>query len=302
LYRIDRIPTNLRLLRHNDCEIIASKLAPTAVRPERYRLGKFPFTMCIVVFNWQPESTSPLTLAANRDEFFARPTLPMHWWDDADILAGRDLQSGGTWLGVTQGARFALVTNVRDPSLRKANAPSRGLLVTAFLKSNDSPETYTQTLARSAHTYEGFNILCGELAHPQRELWFLNSHTREPVRVAAGIHTLSNASLNTSWPKTARIKAAFSHTITLANIDEQNVSFGALLNDTALADDDTLPSTGVPLDWERALSSVFIRRSDYGTRASTWLRASNDVIELHETTHTATQTHASTVAHTVHRV
>jgi uncharacterized protein with NRDE domain len=255
--------------------------------------------MCIVVFNWQPQSASPLTLAANRDEFFARPTQPMHWWGDVDVLAGRDLQSGGTWLGVTRDARFALVTNVRDPSLRKQNAPSRGLLVTAFLESIDSPKAFMDSLARKARTYEGFNLLCGELNEPQRDLWFLNSQTCEPVRVAPGIHTLSNASLNTAWPKTKRIKSAFTRAIDIAAMHEQNASLKALLSDATLADDDTLPNTGVPLEWERALSSVFIRGPDYGTRASTLLRASDGVIALQEMTHTATQTHASAVAHTL---
>jgi uncharacterized protein with NRDE domain len=244
--------------------------------------------MCVVVFRWQPDSDSPLILAANRDEFFARPTQPMHWWNDADILAGRDLQSGGTWLGVTRSGRFALVTNVRDPLLRKANAPSRGLLVSSFLSSDQSAESFIASLADNAHLYEGFNLLCGELvdrSERARNLWFLNSCECEASAVMSGVHTLSNASLNTAWPKTERIKTAFTRALDIENADAQDTAFNALLTDATPADESELPNTGVPLDWERALSSVFIRHGDYGTRASTLFRVNQRTAGLRETIH-----------------
>jgi uncharacterized protein with NRDE domain len=256
--------------------------------------------MCIVVFRWQPDSDSPLILAANRDEFFARPTQSMHWWRDADILAGRDLQSGGTWLGITRGGRFALVTNVRDPSLRKSNAPSRGLLVSSFLTSDQSAESFATSLASNAHLYEGFNLLCGELAERSERapcMWFLNSRERETQEVASGIHTLSNASLNTAWPKTERIKTAFTYALNIDDAEMQDAALNTLLSDTTQADERELPNTGVPLDWERALSSVFIRHGEYGTRASTRIRVNQRRAELRETIHTRDATSASATAH-----
>jgi uncharacterized protein with NRDE domain len=250
--------------------------------------------MCIVVFHWQAESSSPLTLAANRDEFFARPTAAMHWWSDADILAGRDLKGGGTWMGVTRGGRFALLTNLRDPRLRKINAPSRGMIVNAFLEGSASAETFLEKLASRASTYEGFNIVCGTLAaHAStgRELWFLNSSEASARRLDDGIYALSNASLDTPWPKTQRIKERFAAALTHDKFDARAVAIDILLLDATRADDATLPDTGVPRDWERALSSIFIRHHDdagnvvYGTRSSTQLHATEDAIAIHEVTH-----------------
>jgi uncharacterized protein with NRDE domain len=265
--------------------------------------------MCLVVFQWQPEQQTALVLAGNRDEFFERPTVPMHWWTESNILAGRDERSGGTWMGVTRDARFALLTNVRNPALRKSGAPSRGLIVSDFLRNPIDPHTYLRELASRAHAYEGFNLVCGSLATHARELWFFNSQEREPRRLDAGLHALSNATLNTPWPKVERIKAGFaeatqSHSITAHDAFVEHLH--QLLLDDARADDRALPNTGVPLEWERALSSIFIRHDggreagtstapQYGTRASSVMLVHEHTIALSEVTHSQTERNLSRV-------
>lgn len=249
--------------------------------------------MCIVVFQWQPNAHEQLTLAANRDEFFARPTAAMAWWPDADVLAGRDLQGNGSWLGITRSGRFALLTNVRDPSKRKQYAPSRGLIVREFLEGEARPGDYAQMLAKRATQYEGFNVLVGTigLRASARELWFLNSNEQRARALPAGVYALSNASLNTPWPKTERLRRAFSAVISLTS-DSSTDTLHALLRDDRRADDADLPNTGVPLEWERALSSIFIRHGPYGTRSSTALSVRGDTIEAHEVTHLPEQASA----------
>jgi uncharacterized protein with NRDE domain len=247
--------------------------------------------MCIVVFHWAPETDAPLSLAANRDEFFARPTAAMHWWPDSNVLAGRDLKNGGTWMGVSRTGRLALVTNVRDPSLRKSSAPSRGNIVSEFLESETDAQVFLQTLASRAPAYEGFNLVCGSLARSARELWFLNSIERTPRRLPHGTYALSNATLDTPWPKTQRIKAAFADIMKTKIGEEKLAALDALLIDTTHANDAALPNTGVPIEWERALSSIFIRHRDesgdivYGTRSSSQLHVNFDGVYVHETTH-----------------
>jgi uncharacterized protein with NRDE domain len=212
--------------------------------------------MCIVVFHWAPETDAPLALAANRDEFFARPTAAMHWWPDGNVLAGRDLKSGGTWMGVTRTGRFALVTNVRDPSLRKSNAPSRGNIVSGFLESETDAQMFLQTIASRGHAYEGFNLVCGSLARSARELWFLNSVEQMPRRLTHGTYALSNATLDTPWPKTKRIKAVFAEIMNTKISEENLAAIDALLTDATHADNAALPNTGVPIEWERALKHL----------------------------------------------
>ncbi len=230
--------------------------------------------MCIVAFAWNPDSETPLVLAANRDEFFARPTKPMHWWPNLPILAGRDLKANGAWLGITRHGRFALLTNIRNPSLRREGAPSRGDIVKNFLESSLSPATCVEALATLAPRFEGFNFLCGLVGNDARELWFLNSAEKKPVRLNEGVYGLSNATLDTEWPKLARIKQGLRHALAEPGLQAQNDRLLRLLRNTTATPTQQLPSTGVPLEWERALGSIFINREGYGTRASTLLRVS----------------------------
>lgn len=234
--------------------------------------------MCIVAFAWNPDSPTPLLLAGNRDEFFARPTAAMHWWPGNDVLAGRDLKANGAWLGITRRGRFALLTNIRNPALRRSGAPSRGGIVSAFLASDISAARFMHDTASAAHDFEGFNLLCGQLGGATPELWFLNSADGGPTQLTAGLYGLSNASLDSPWPKVLRIKQGLRHALAEPDIDAQDERLLRLLRNATPTATSLLPSTGVPLDWERALGSIFIHRDDYGTRASTVLRVRGDEV------------------------
>ena len=238
--------------------------------------------MCIAVFSWNPDRDTPLVLAANRDEFFARPTEPMHWWPDSPVLAGRDLKANGAWLGITRHGRFALVTNIRNPALRREGAPSRGDIVKNFLQSAIVSSTFVAALATISQHYEGFNFLCGEVTGDTRELWFLNSAERVAKRLEQGQYGLSNASLDTDWPKLSRAKQGLRHALAERDDAAQTARLLRLLRNTTPTSERQLPNTGVPLEWERALGSIFINRDGYGTRASTVLRIGRERADASE--------------------
>lgn len=238
--------------------------------------------MCIVTFRWSPGSEEPLLLAANRDEFYERPTARMHWWPGDNVLAGRDLRSGGAWLGVTRHGRFAMVTNIRNPALRLQNAPSRGALVKQFLEGADSAETFVAASVAQASHYEGFNLLCGDLAGATSSLWFVNSQERTAQAIEPGIHGFSNASLNTPWPKLVRMKQGFRHALAEHDAGQRSERLQRLLHNATPTPDAQLPKTGVPLDVERMLGSIFIQSGHYGTRAATVLRVSSDQVTVSE--------------------
>jgi uncharacterized protein with NRDE domain len=243
--------------------------------------------MCIAAFAWIPDSDTPLVLAANRDEFFARPTEPMHWWPNSSVLAGRDLKANGAWLGITQHGRFALLTNIRNPLLRRTGAPSRGDIVKNYLESAAPIATFVTELAAVAERYEGFNFLCGEINASGREMWFLNSAERVVKRLDSGLYGLSNASLDTDWPKLRRVKQGLRHALAERDSDAQRARLLRLLRNTTPTNDQQLPRTGVPLEWERTLGAIFIHRDDYGTRASTVLRVSAGRANVSEINYTA---------------
>jgi len=228
--------------------------------------------MCIAAFAWDPDSDTPLVLAANRDEFFARPTEPMRWWPDSPVLAGRDLKADGAWLGLTRHGRFALLTNIRNPGLQREGAPSRGHIVRNFLESTVRTSNFTAALASIAPRYEGFNVLCGQVNGDCRELWFLNSAERVARRLDQGQYGLSNASLDTDWPKLSRVKQGLRHALAERDLAAQDGRLLRLLRNSTPTSERQLPNTGVPVEWERALGSIFINRDGYGTRASTVLR------------------------------
>ena len=242
--------------------------------------------MCIAVFQWNPDAETPLLLAANRDEHFERPTRSMHWWPQGNVLAGVDLKADGAWLGVTRRGRFALITNIRNPALRKTEAPSRGKIVRRYLEETQSASEFVSALAATVAHYEGFNVLCGSLGkNEERELWFLNSVEATPRLLDAGLYALSNASLDTEWPKITRIKDGFRHALAERDLTAQNERLFRLLANTTQVADRDLPQTGVPLEWERKLSSISVRREGYGTRASTVLRVSRERAEIVELNH-----------------
>ncbi|KQZ86551.1 MULTISPECIES: NRDE family protein [unclassified Pseudomonas] len=219
--------------------------------------------MCLIVFAWRPDHAQPLIVAANRDEFYARPSLPLAQWPEAPhVYAGRDLEAGGTWLGVGANGRFAALTNIRDPH-RPPGRKSRGELVAGFLSGDVSIDDYlTDVVARSPE-YGGFNLLVGN----KNELWHFNARATEAVMLPPGVYGLSNAGLDTPWPKLLRAKAALSQVLD----EPQPEALLALLSDAQTAPFNELPDTGVGLATETLLSSVFIASQSYGTRASTAL-------------------------------
>lgn len=219
--------------------------------------------MCLILAAWQAHPDYPLVVAANRDEFFARPTAPAQFWEEApDVLAGRDLEAGGTWLGVTRRGRFAALTNFRDPACNKTGAPSRGKLVSGFLRGNQSAQDYLRELDSVADRYNGFNLLFGD----RHGLWCFSNCGEGERELAPGVYGLSNHLLDTPWPKVAHGKSALADAMD-ALPDEEPLF--ALLRDDSIAPDDALPRTGVSLEWERLLSASFVRSPAYGTRSST---------------------------------
>jgi uncharacterized protein with NRDE domain len=222
--------------------------------------------MCLIALAWQAHPDYPLLVAANRDEFYARPTAPARFWSDApDLLAGRDLREGGTWMGITRQGRFAALTNVRDPAAATGRL-SRGLLVADFLRSNTAPLDYLEQVAAQRNDYGGFNLLVGD----RRQLAWYNNREGEPLLLQPGVHGLSNKRLDTPWPKVRKLKAGFS---THLGDEPDPEALLQLLADETLAPDAELPDTGIGLPLERLLSACFIRSPQYGTRASTLLMA-----------------------------
>lgn len=226
--------------------------------------------MCLIVVGWHAHPDYPLIVAANRDEFFARPSAPAHWWTDLpQLLAGRDLEAGGTWMGVTRSGRFAALTNYRDPSARRPDAPSRGVLVRDALLSGADAVTTLRDIAQRAGDYAGFNLFVGD----GRTLAILESTRSRVTPLKPGIYGLSNHLLDTPWPKVALARKRFAEAIR-ALPDESALL--ALLRDDTPAGDVHLPDTGISLEWERWLSPAFIRAPGYGTRASTLALLQND--------------------------
>lgn len=226
--------------------------------------------MCLIVLAWKARADLPLVVAANRDEWRDRPTQPAHWWPEhPDLLAGRDLQAGGTWMGVTRAGRFAAVTNFRDPGDKRSSARSRGNLVTEYLAGGDSPRDFLAALVARAGEFNGFNLIVGDRA----SLCYFSSREAEARAIEPGIHGLSNHLLDEPWPKVVRARTAMQQA--LRESDPAPRLFAALA-DPAGAADGELPDTGVGIAWERRLASPLITGADYGTRSSTVLTATNE--------------------------
>jgi len=222
--------------------------------------------MCLIVVAWQVHPDYPLVVAANRDEFFARPAAPAGFCaDHPDVLAGRDLQAGGSWLGVTRRRRFAALTNYREGSQQqRPEAPSRGALVADFLNGQSDAPSYLEALAQRGGQYNGFNLFVGDGQH----LAYYTNRGQGWRALEPGIYGLSNHLIDTPWPKLAAAKAAFA--AALAQLPA-TTPFFELLADREIVPDAHLPETGVAIEWERILSAVFVSSPNYGTRASTLL-------------------------------
>lgn len=228
--------------------------------------------MCLILFAYKTHPRYRLILAANRDEFYRRSAAPLDYWmDHPEILAGRDLQAGGTWLGISPAGRWGAVTNYRDPRITFTGASSRGELVTGFLKSAHSAKTYLSELQERGHRYNGFNLLVDD----SRELAYYGNRSKALQILRPGIYGLSNGLLDTPWPKVQKGKEKLARELDRRDIVNPE-SLLSLLKDAASAPDDQLPDTGVGLEWERRLSSLFIASADYGTRCSSILTISTD--------------------------
>lgn len=236
--------------------------------------------MCLILFAWKKHETYDLIVAANRDEFYNRPTeVAKIWHDHPNLIAGKDLTAGGTWMGVSKTGKFAALTNYRDPAHIDANAPSRGQLTKDYLTQDISPKIYLEQVASERIPYNGFNLLLGD----HESLWYYNNINHSIASLQPGIYGLSNALLDDSWPKVKSGKERLEEMI-----DQSTLSANELLemmHDRSIAPDNELPSTGVPLDWERALSAKFITMENYGTRCSTILLKKAKKFKYIEKTH-----------------
>ncbi|HQV53137.1 MAG: NRDE family protein [Flavobacteriales bacterium] len=231
--------------------------------------------MCLIIVAIGEHPEFPLIIAANRDEFFERPARQAEFWNDAPhILAGKDLRRGGTWLGVTRTERFAALTNFRDLSRPIANGPSRGELVRNALDADIDPT--------SSEQYDGFNLIYG----PMDALRYHNNIDGSDLLLSSGIHGLSNHLLDTPWPKVVSAKIAVAAAMD-GSTDLLVDRLFSVLGSAERASDSDLPKTGVPLEWERSLSSIFIATNGYGTRCSTVL-----LVDLHGTVTFEERTHS----------
>lgn len=220
--------------------------------------------MCLIFISLHQHPKYKLIVAANRDEFYQRKTEAAHWWKDhPHILGGRDLEAQGTWMGITRSGKVSMITNYRDPQHINPQAPSRGQLVSDFLAGREGALPYLHQVEKSAHLYNGFNLITGNV----NELFYLSNYKKGIDRIADGFHGLSNHLLNTPWPKVERGKEKL-RTI----LEQPSIIIDSLFEamyDEQIAVDNQLPATGLPLERERALSSMFIKTPNYGSRCST---------------------------------
>jgi uncharacterized protein with NRDE domain len=248
--------------------------------------------VCLVLFAHRAHPQYRLVVAANRDEWFGRPTAPAAFWADAPgVLAGRDLQAQGTWLGVTRDGRFAALTNFRDPARNRPDAPSRGALVSDYLSAGISPGAHLDAVRAVAARYNGFSLLAGDHA----SMRYFSNREDEVRELGRGVYGLANDVLDAPWPKVrvgkARLAAQLAGAVSAA-------ALLALLDDTQTAPDAELPRTGVGLERERALSPLRIRAADYGTRSSTVLLVSHaGDVSLVERTFDASGAESGVVRH-----
>ncbi len=220
--------------------------------------------MCLLFFSYKSTPGYQLVVAANRDEFLCRPTAPLAFLDeDKTILAGRDLQGGGTWLGITAQLKFAALTNYRDPQAHRADAPSRGEILMDYLTGEMDAGHSIRRLAESSKRYNGFNLILGD----REELYYYSNQLKEVQRLGPGFYGLSNGLLDVPWPKVVRGKRLlYPHMV-----DSDHINAALLFN--LLADayhppDDQLPDTKIGMEWERLLGSIYINGTEYGTRSS----------------------------------
>ena len=220
--------------------------------------------MCLIFFSLKQHPDYKLIVAANRDEFYDRKTAAADFWkDQPNIVGGRDLEANGTWLGMTTSGKISMLTNHRDPKNINPTAPSRGQLVSDYLEQDIAPEDYLKKIEPKAVAYNGFNLLTGNT----EEFYYLSNYKTGIDKITSGLHGLSNHLLETPWPKVEKGKQKLEQLLLYKDISSQKLF--EFLYDENRAADDQLPDTGIGLDRERALSSMFIKSPGYGSRCST---------------------------------
>jgi uncharacterized protein with NRDE domain len=220
--------------------------------------------MCLLLIAYNSHPIYKVIIAANRDEFYSRPTEPAKFWDEKTfLLAGKDLRAGGTWLGITKQGRFAAITNYRSAKDTIPNRPTRGKLVTDFLENDGTPLNFANRLIPNSEEYNGYNLI---FMDTETACYFSNK-TKRAIFLQSGIYALSNHFLGTPWPKVERSKKSFSHIVKNENITAEDLF--DILSDTSTPPDELLPDTGIGLDIERAVSPIFVSTPFYGTRSST---------------------------------
>jgi uncharacterized protein with NRDE domain len=226
--------------------------------------------MCLLALAWKAHPDFPLILAGNRDERHARASAAAGFWSDApEVLAGRDLEAGGTWLGVTTAGRYAVVTNYRE-GLNPAKAPrSRGALTAEFLEGSVSPADYVDAVSRRGSEYGAFSLVCGD----RDSLWYVSNRGAAPQPIAPGVHALSNHLLDTPWPKVENAKAGLKLLLEVGALTTETLF--RLLADRKPAQG-SLPDTGIGPELERRVSAAFVQDPVYGTRCSTLLLLHRD--------------------------
>lgn len=245
--------------------------------------------MCLILFAYDVHPVYKLIVAANRDEAYARPTAAADFWSDAPkVLAGRDLEKMGTWMGVTASGRFAALTNYRNPKETNVGKRSRGEIVANFLTGEDHPDSYLERIAKQDMSYPGYNLLTGN----KDELFYYSNIGRKVERLQPGIYGVSNYLLDSDWPKVRTGKAELKRAV-----NEYNGKLGlveelfTILKNADPAPDDALPDTGVGIELERVLSPLFIKSNGYGTRSSTVCLLGEEGVDYIERTFRGEEVH-----------
>lgn len=227
--------------------------------------------MCLIVFSYRTHPKYELIVAANRDEFYKRPTREAHFWENyPELLAGKDMEAGGTWMGISKDGRFGALTNYRDLNNLKQNPPSRGELVTNYLAQKTNTTSYLKSIRHKSPLYNGFNLLLSD----EEDMYHFSNHTMEVSVIEPGIHGVSNAVLDTPWTKLEQAKNDLKIATSSETVDTEDL-FKLLTNDLPAPDKD-LPETGLSYELEKVVSSIFIKSENYGTLCSTLLLSDYD--------------------------
>ncbi len=229
--------------------------------------------MCIVALAWRVVDETPLCLISNRDEFYQRATHALHEWENSPIIAGQDLQSGGTWMGVTAAGRWAVITNFRDGADQKQYPTSRGHLIQAFLESDQTPIRFAQALEQCQCDYAGFNVFFGD-AH---QAVYMSNRGEAPQVLAKGVYVVSNGLMTEHWEKTRHLRKRFTQEfLPMLQSHQPQADIDAavwdILEDERKVIPELLPNTGINAQMEELLSSIFIQSPVYGTRCSNFLQ------------------------------